>query len=272
MAALQLSQVQGSDIITQSALQVGFGTRVAEVLGFNFGDPDLIQQVATHWSAASTRVTVAAQQIAATTSNGVTATKDAVKSTWTGTAGTAFFQQEQLLENSFASVKTAMDAVSTSLSGFAKEIQGAWMSSVATTLALIVELRKLWDEYGPGVSAFVKQKIQNVGTGGPATPSQPVVIPGPGNTTVQTVPPLTSQAAPNNNTAASAQSTWSLVLQKIKDLINWWIIALLAHMKAMNSYNQQVTLATNSLVNSLTSDKAILPNGGLPAVPALSAS
>src|SRR5260221_153824 len=115
MATLQLSQIQGSDTIVQAALQVGWQTQIAAALGFNFGDPDLIQQVAAQWSTASTRVTVAREQIAPSAKMGTTGYWDAAHGGWTGAAATQFFTQEAVLENGFTTVGTAMDTTAKSL-------------------------------------------------------------------------------------------------------------------------------------------------------------
>jgi hypothetical protein len=267
MAPLTLNQVSGSNTLLAAAQQVGFLTEVSNTFGLNFGDPFLLSAVAAEWTKASTAVGVAKGLIAGSSNGGTTNYRDFASAAWTGSAALSFFTAENVLENGITQVKGAMDVVAKQLGDLAAAIWKVWALAVASTITAIDDVLKLLHQ----AWLVGRQIYKNVTAPPPAPPApdpNPILVNGPGGSSVVIANPAQPQPTPPSSGAAG---NWQLVLDaatkiKLRDLLRAWMVTIAGYLFTKAQYDVQVTTSLTALNNSLITAKAYLPNGKLPAV------
>ena len=174
MTAQQLSQAQGSNIITYAAQQVNMGPEIAGALGYNFGDADLLKGVGQQWGQAAADVTASLNQFNGTDST----TKATVTATWKGDAATSFTTAEGLLEKDDATVQSGMSTLSTQLGALGTASQLIFWAALAATYALIRELTNLFEQLAKfGGPAGVVKAWQTPPPPSPSTISPDITSP-----------------------------------------------------------------------------------------------
>jgi uncharacterized protein YukE len=265
MAELNLTQVPGSQTVTAAAALVGYQDQIANLFGYNFGDPDLIQQVAGKWGVDALNAVRDGKNMLTLGSVGGTSggKKEAVQRTWTGDASGKFFAVEGTLESGYTTTINTMTAVGKQLTDLSTNIRTIFGEAVGVTLAAIAALSQLLPALAAGKKAAVAANA-------PSTPSSPttnpVLVPGPDGS-VQ----LAGAPNPNPNKPAGGPIILGVQLtpdlkKKIIEILLELIAAITAYGVMRQNFNGQVNNAILSLAQT-TGDNTGLVDGKLPAVP-----
>lgn len=168
MANLNLGQVSGSEIVAEAAQSIGQEYQVMEIVGWNFGDPELLQDVSSKWIVDAAKGVRDALALFGDPQSKGNLDKKEAKQTWpdgdAGSAASIFWGHEDILEHNHGDIEKAMNTVGDQLSKLAAEMSKMYADALWVMVVLIEQLLELlwkaWSQY-KAVSAAVANNGTN---------------------------------------------------------------------------------------------------------------